>query len=100
MTWLDDMPPEELPPVGRGFEVDDVELPVERLDFSREHREHAALLLLAIVRGATPEDIASGKAPAEDIRQVWTDELERVEALAHIDLLLDVLCPQWKVRDA
>lgn len=78
-----------------GFEPEPAELVAERLDVPRDRRERAALLVLGIGRGATPEELTTGIAA--DIVDAFADELERNEALAHVDLLLEVLSPRAEV---
>lgn len=78
-------------PSPAGFVPTAVVLPARREDVPQERREHAALLVVAIGLGATPEDIAAGDLEAARVR--LRDPLERAEALAHVDLLLSVLAP-------
>lgn len=73
--------------------VDD--LPGPRADVSDTVRERAALMVLAVAYGQCPEDIARGIAPR--VRSAFDDEFERDEALAHVDLLLEVLQPRATV---
>ncbi|MFP5365145.1 MAG: hypothetical protein ACLGI5_20745 [Thermoleophilia bacterium] len=72
-----------------GFVPDPITLPAPRSDVAHDRRERAALVLMAVAYGHTPEDIARGIAP--EIVEAFGDELERDEALAHVDLLLDAL---------
>lgn len=74
-----------------GFDAGDVDLPDPHPAIAPERREAAALMVLAITRGATPEDNALGVSA--DTLAVFGDELERAEALAHVDLLAAVLAP-------
>jgi hypothetical protein len=78
-----------------GFNAGAASLPAERTDVAEERRHRAALLVLAIGRGYAPEDLADG-VPA-DALQALGDELERAEALAHVDVLLGVLAPRVEV---
>lgn len=75
-----------------GFVPTPATLPAPRVDVAQDRRERAALMLLAIAYGHTPEDIARGIAP--DVVAAFADDLERDEALAHVDLLLDLLQPR------
>jgi hypothetical protein len=59
------------------------------VDIPRVVRDRAALIVLAIGRGRTPEDIARGIDRTID--EAFTDDLERAEALCHVDLLLDAV---------
>jgi hypothetical protein len=52
-------------------------------------RDRAALIVLAIGRGWTPEEIARGLDCA--IIDVFTDDIHRAEALCHVDLLLEAV---------
>jgi len=85
--------------VGRfGFDpglLDPDDLPVPHADVSDAVRERAALMVLAVAYGHCPEDIARGIAPR--VRSAFDDEFERDEALAHVDLLLEVLQPRTTV---
>jgi hypothetical protein len=75
-----------------GFTPRPAALPPERLDVPRERRHRAALLVLAIAHGLTPEDIAEEVPRA--ILDAFADDLQRAEALAMVDLLLDTLSPR------
>lgn len=79
-----------IPPIGPGFEVDAVPLPATPAGISDDVRRHLALVVLRIGRGDTPEQILS-EPPREARRLFDSDELERAEALAHVDTLLSVL---------
>lgn len=83
----------ELPPVGpgfEGFEVDAVQLPAPPVGVSAEVRCQAAIVILRMIHGHTPEEIAS--EPSIDALRIFVeDELERAEALAHVDVLAAVL---------
>lgn len=79
-------------PAPCGFEVDSIDLPSERTDVPLARRRRAALHVLAIGRCATPEDLVDGFPVA--VVEAFSDELELGEALAHLDLLLDVLVPR------
>ena len=81
-----------LPDAPAGFWPDGPPLPATRLDVDEERRERAALLVLAIGRYYTPDELVAG-VPA-DITAAFRDDLERDEALAHVDLLLEVLSPR------
>jgi hypothetical protein len=74
-----------------GFCPAPASLPRERLDVPRERRHRAALLVLAIAHGLTPEDIAEEIPRA--ILDVFADKLHRAEALAFVDLLIETLLP-------
>jgi hypothetical protein len=79
-----------------GFEADPdglVELPSERTDTPLERRQRAALIVLAIGRGCTPEEVLMDDVPAERFAAV-RGPLELQEASCWVDLLLDVLSPR------
>jgi hypothetical protein len=84
----------DVPDAG-GFEADPVVLPSERDDVLLGRRRHAALLVLAIGRGATPEDLMDDVTP--EVVEAFGDDLELAEAMTHVDLLLDVLIPREAV---
>jgi hypothetical protein len=75
-----------------GFVPAPATLPLERLDVPRERRHRAALLVLAIAHGLTPEDVAD-EVP-QRIIDAFGNELQRAEALTWVDLLLETLAPQ------
>lgn len=80
------------PPSPRGFIPPPARLPAQRVDVAYACREKAAQMVLAAILGSTPEEIVlSGIGP--NAVRAFSDELERDEALAHVDLLLDVLQP-------
>lgn len=87
---LDAIRGEDLPPIGLGFEVDAVQLPATPAGISDEARRRAAVIVLRLQRGATPEQIAT-EAAIEAQRVFDEDELEREEALAHVAILAGVL---------
>lgn len=72
-----------------GFDPGPADLPPRRVDVPRSRREQAALRLLAVAYGHCPERIVRGIEPR--ILRAFEDPLERDEALAHVDLVLDVL---------
>ena len=80
----------DLPDLSGGFDPGPADLPAPRVDVPRVFRDRAALIVLAIGRGWTPEEIARGidRAIIED---VFTDDLHRAEALCHVDLLLEAV---------
>jgi hypothetical protein len=80
-----------LPASPAGFEEEAGILGPKRADVPLECRDRAALIVLAIGRMCTPEEIVRGM-PAS-ARAAFRDRLERDEALAHVDLLLDALVP-------
>lgn len=83
---------EDLPPIV-GFDPGgSVVLPPVRHDVPLRRREQAALIVFAIARGLTPEEIAEGVP--EEVVEAFEDPLERHEGLAHLDALLEVLCPR------
>jgi hypothetical protein len=89
---------DEMPPSAAGFDPGPTALPARRLDIDTGRRERAALLVLAIGRQAVPEDIVDG--PPLEVLQAFEDELWRDEALAHVDILLEVLSPRPRPQDA
>ena len=82
-------------PICRGFEPEPAALPTPRVDVPLARRERAALMTMAIAYGATPEDIVLGSATGrpDEVAEAFTRSEDRAEALAHVDLLLEVLCP-------
>jgi hypothetical protein len=78
----------------RGIDMDPVGLVAERTDVSLIRRRRAALPVLAIGRGYTPEDLVDGYPP--DVLDAFGDELELAEALAHVDALLEILVPRME----
>jgi hypothetical protein len=90
MTALDTTPISLLPEIGPGFEVPERKLPGPPAGVRPEEREYAGLLLAAILRGATPEDLLDA-IPLDAIAAYRGDLLERDECLAHVDLLGSVL---------
>ena len=88
---------DDLAPIGPGFdvcfdgfEVDAFELPTTPTGISDEARRQAAVIVLRLQRGDTPEQIVS--EPSIDALRVFAeDELEREEALAHVAILAGVL---------
>jgi hypothetical protein len=75
-----------------GFVPAPATLPLERLDVPRERRHRAALLVLAIAHGLTPEDVAD-EVP-QKVVDALGERLQRAEALTWVDLLLETLAPQ------
>jgi hypothetical protein len=75
----------------RGFVPPAATLLAPRVDVPRRTREEAAAIVLAVAYGYTPEEIANGTTARS--RAAFEDDLERGEALAHVDLLLDALLP-------
>lgn len=67
-------------------------LPPARTDVPQERRERAALILIGVGRGYSPEELC-GVMPA-DVLEAFADDLECSEALAHVDLLANVLVPR------
>jgi hypothetical protein len=65
------------------------QIPAPRADISQDRRERAAQMMLAVAYGHCPEQIVHGIAPR--IVEAFEIEMERAEALAHVDLLLDVV---------
>jgi hypothetical protein len=74
-----------------GFDPGPGDLAAPRVDVPHHSRERAALMVLAVAYGQCPEEIARGVAPR--VLSAFDDELERDEAFAHVDLLLEVLQP-------
>lgn len=75
-----------------GFDAGPTPLRPQRTDIPLARRRHAALVVLAIGQLYTPEDIVAGMRP--DIAAAFGHTGWLNEALAHVDLLLDVLVPQ------
>ncbi len=87
-TSLDDLQPIT------GFDPGgDAPLPPVRHDVPLRRREEAALIVFAIARGLTPEEIADG-VPDDVVEAFDGDPLERAEALVHVDALLEALAPE------
>lgn len=82
-------------PALTGFEPPAVELPRERTDVPLHRRRRAALLVLAIGRLATPEEVIDGMLG--DVVAAFSDALELDEALQWTTLLLDALMPRTEV---
>ncbi len=79
-----------LPPIGPGFEVDEVPLPAPPVGVSEAVRREVAIFVIRLQRGDTPEDIVG--QPSIDAWRIFDgDELEREEALAHADIVLSLL---------
>jgi hypothetical protein len=72
-----------------GFDAGSVALPVAHPGVDPDRREVAALMVSAIARQATPEDLITGAS--SEVIGSWANPLERAEALAHVDLLAAVL---------
>lgn len=64
-----------------GFTVPRLELPRPAVPLASGARTAAAMIIAAVARGATPEDVMLGNVPIVD------DELERVEVLDFVDML-------------
>lgn len=79
-------------PAVTGFQPPPADLPAERADVALQRRRHGALVVLAIGRGHTPEDVVDG-FPA-DVLDAFADELELREAIDWIDQLLEALVPR------
>jgi hypothetical protein len=75
-------------PSPAGFPVPAVPLPSPPA-IGQQAREDAALVVLAIARGLTPEDVAIGCAHA--LAPLLDDPLERAEAHGFVSLLAAVL---------
>lgn len=81
-----------------GLSVDPSLTPARRADVDLQLRERLALHVLAIGRMHTPEDLAGGVMPP-GVLAAFADELEREEALSHVDLILDALSSRsWAWR--
>jgi hypothetical protein len=78
----------DLPDLSGGLDPGPADLPAPRVDVPRVFRDRAALIVLAIGRGWTPEEIARGLDRAIID---FTDDLHRAEALCHVDLLLEAV---------
>jgi hypothetical protein len=75
-----------------GYEATGADLPPERHDVPLGRRRRAALTVLAIGRGHTPEELEEGFP--QDVLDAFSDGLELDEALAYVDLLLETLLPR------
>jgi hypothetical protein len=93
---LDGCAPESLPPIGPGFEAGPAIVPSERVDVPLFRRERAAAVVLAIATMQTPEECVGGGA-VEALDRLHEDTLDRQEAMAYVDLLLDALAPRAAV---
>ena len=87
---LGDIPEENVPQIGPGFPVDDVPLPAMPAGIPQNTQRHAAIVVMAIARGAIPEDLVP--EPSAAVQGFFdSDELEREEALALVAILAEVL---------
>ena len=79
-----------------GFEPPAAQLPPARCDVAFEHREAAALLVVGIQRLLCPEELAD--SVPDDVVEAFADPLVHLEALDHVDRLLQALVPLGESR--
>jgi hypothetical protein len=76
-----------------GFDAGEKVLPTPLVDVGEQTKGRLALVLMAVVHGCTPEEVAGfidNGFPAE-VERTLERPFEREEMAAHVDLLLTVL---------